>query len=84
MRKARNRDLWLSIVPRCSCETEPWWSDALLADARIFTSEFPARTVVVGDFNQSRAYDHAAVWFTIPARPARVRRVHPQDETMRP
>lgn len=42
-----------------SCEAQPWWSDAFLSDARTFTAETQGRAVVVGDFNQSRAYDTA-------------------------
>lgn len=42
-----------------SCESQPWWSDAFLADLRDFDTGRTIGAVIAGDFNQALAYDEA-------------------------
>lgn len=42
-----------------SCEREPWWADAFLAELKSFVSEELGAAVIAGDLNQARAYDKA-------------------------
>lgn len=38
-----------------TCEAEPWWADAFLAELKSFVGE----AIIAGDLNQARAYDKA-------------------------
>ncbi len=42
-----------------SCETEPWWADAFVAELLEFASHGFDHVVIAGDLNQARAYDAA-------------------------
>lgn len=42
-----------------TCETEPWWSDAFVAELAVFASDDIGDAVIAGDLNQAREYDRA-------------------------
>lgn len=42
-----------------TCEIQPWWADAFLAELRSFVGRDLGGAIIAGDLNEALAYDHA-------------------------